>query len=428
MVMVKRERQGENPQYIIGDVIEKAANNLEPVLVEFEHGELAPGCESMFDLDIKIQRQKIAPGDSSIDKTLQYVLEAKTQSISYKGQNFGRMAFPTSDKTLRTFIGRKNKNSQEISLYETSSVVLLPQIDKGAKDDSLDSLDSSFAMKQNNLAKQFGSAKKVRGVEQSEQLKMSSMQRTQADLFDATQEMDISFQDVAKIKDEAEDALIPPINRRATSSDDVFSYKDLLSEEEMRMLLPLAANILESKEEEIKSWESKKLYSDFFFKGLQRIKGRVAEKLLTQQYRVQLLLYAECFIKFLKLKYNELSKRDALKVDSVPNAILNKVVDMFTEKNGTKRTRSQSMKDKTVCYLIVTSLLSLYYSIDIPLLASATGYKNDHLQNLCRTAGATIVNATSTGKSIAELRVPIPEFSLENEKKRDGPGGKRARR
>jgi hypothetical protein len=285
-------------------------------------------------------------------------------------------------------IAIRNKKTNKVRLVPTTNVMLSP-ISRVEKNSSVSVVTQED---KDRLRMKFGSKRQQRSLE--------NYKRMHADT-DALKDKLKGVIDSMSVEDHlqpvvttSDEGYLPPINRAATTVDDVYNLHAIVSAVELASLKNEAIKILNEPQE--------KMYSEFFWKTLPNMLELGDNQQVVEG--VCGLLYAELIIKFLNVPIKKLH-RQKFPICPFSEEINTKIMNTFTLHSPTGRLRPNSLKDKAVCYLIVLGLLLTQFKLDLEPLSKALGSSLKRLQQLSSQVGAV---SSSRASSTVVLKLPLP--------------------
>lgn len=284
-----------------------------------------------------------------------------------------------SEETLgTTLILARNKVTGKVRLIEVGQIELKPEISNNLESASL--LDNSTL----ELSRKFGSKKYKKRLEQNEKLKQNE-QAVVAQMANITHNLTEDQVDVSyTTSTESENFYIPPINRDATSVNDVYDLNEILSPEQY-----------ESISNEITDIDlTEKLHP--FIQVLTR-------KEFTQKQKI-LSLYANSLYNLYHIIARETMKKGF--IACYESVTLNKHIlkHFFTYVNG-KRCRPIQYKDKTLIYTMVLMLLINNYKFNFDEFCKLTKSTARTMSGKLAMCGGYVVMTNSV--RIAQLKIPL---------------------
>ncbi|ODN02363.1 DNA-directed RNA polymerase I subunit RPA49 [Orchesella cincta] len=416
------ENDGSNP------------SNPAPILVRFEHADVNPNMDGSLDLNqifgaavfqsdtgtstsrdmshltrpANTNRSRMSGQDSRGTKRKQ-VVALQSDAMTYIGtKGFNNLSLPSAtDDLMKTFVAlRQNKR---LRIFEVTPITVSPyleghshvvekprvQVEKSKEEKREATVD---------LVKAFGSKKKRLAYERMEKNKIDITDMEES-INSAVNKLEVPDAEPT-IKDESILGLIPPCNRAAAMPQEVYQLDDILTKDELNAMDELADYFLSVSRKDIKKWKESKRHSDYFFAMWNKLQSTKDDPRTINTAKV--VLYTELLIKFLKLSYNQIRKKQLEISEDFPLWMKDKVGENFSSVNSHGiRNRSEAHKDKICCYIMVLVLLANEYFFDVQLMSTSLNIHIKKLLTLAKAVGITVTqNAAKQHRGI--LKVPLP--------------------
>ncbi|CAH2232330.1 uncharacterized protein LOC120635838 [Pararge aegeria] len=313
------------------------------------------------------------------------IFDNSTNHIKTVATVIDKLVYAGEEKTeelSKTFILARNKKTGKVRLIESCVTDMKPVLNiKNANNDVSTLLDTSNL----ELSRKFGSKKHKQQMEHLEKLKVN-VETVTEQMQNVTQEVSKDDLDLTTYdKNNSDDFYIPPIDRAASSAEEVYNIDSILTQEQYDKIL----SELEGK--------------DYLSDMPQLIKNLVTKNKLSSKLLV-LAVYSSSLIQM----YSTVMKKIATKNFVVcPHSVtLNEIVlrDFCSTSNG-RRTRPAPYKDKTLCHAIVFLLLINNLKIELEALCEELKLTPNTASIKVRVTGASII--TSGSKKVVQLKLPL---------------------
>lgn len=351
-------------------------NNRHPIIVSFQNGKLVP--ESTTDLHCGIY---------NCNTTKKKVVAATTNEITYKG------TLEEDEKNLcRILLAVRNKRTNKVRLVEVDQVELKPSFEsRGILSET--NAEDAF----NNLYKSFGSKKIKRAIGQRNMQKfdIDAMEEQISQALEASTSI-MNESTTNKSFDTANELV--PCNRNATHVFEVYKLEDFISHSELDSFNDLAIKLN-------KDPSASESYSKFFQTCLNKVPNNI--------HCTKILLYAECLLKFISMGYKDLRKKNVV-ICPESQSLNNRILETFTVSSDSGRTRSNQLRDKAICFIIVLGLLANNYTLSVDPISQTIKIGLSKLQQLCRVVGTVPLDRN---KNIQVLKLPLPAIVTNTRKK-----------
>lgn len=342
----------------IDEIYPKASVN--PILFTFQNGYTN---ESFEDVECKLFSNQISKRKHAA---------STIGDILYAGDE-------ESDATNNTFLLVRNKVTNKVRVIECTSIELRPQLKDSFKTAELQ--DASFL----ELSRKFGSKKQRQKVESRHKLKID-VDTVTNQMKSVKETVKVNTSDVSSYTESnLADAYIPPINRDATSVDDIFEIDKILTDEQFEKI---------SGEIESKDLDSELLpiVTNTLSNGSGGIKNKV------------LALYANSLLGMYNTLTRELTKKSFVICQS--SSTLNEIVlHNFMQEIKGRRCRSTQLRDKALCHAIVFLLLMGNYLVPLTELSQAVKISPKTVITKVKAIGAHIKQ--SGQNKMIELKLPL---------------------
>lgn len=385
---------GDN--YKVSDVYSK--QEAYPLIISFQNGILHRTGEVDFRGGIYSEKTKGKKTKNAI---------IAIENMVYVGQE-------KEDNVCRNLVVVRNRNTGVVRLVEVGNARLKasPESEQVTKTEEVTSEDVTD--KRYQLGEAFGSKRQKRMLEQSKKTKIDidSMKEQLEKTINAKQ---IDVQEMTQheaVKPElVMEKYAPRMNREASSVKDVYQVEDFLNDEQFEILKTTAKSVLEDQTFEIEM-------SDYIANEIFALRTSPTS---TSQEKIDicsLLLYADCIIRYLKEPYKKVCS--AKYVVCQYSELINKLtLNSFSMLTDTGRARPQTLKDKSVCYILVLLLMAGNYMIsDANKLGKAIVMTVPRLTQVAKVVGARVVTDGDTSKIVLSLPLAAPPVVMLGKRKR----------
>ncbi|XP_044264258.1 DNA-directed RNA polymerase I subunit RPA49-like [Tribolium madens] len=340
-----------------------------PILVEFQNSNLQEGQEHHLKTAIFKQNQAT-------------IVAIASPKLLYTG-NVTR----DKDQDLhKRFLVISNRRTGKVRLVAVDTVLLTPQFAQR----SSDTTSVKNANSVNKLNKAFGSKKIKKITEQRERMTMNIDDvREQLEQTVAGIELDESAPLVAQIG-ENDSNYRPPIHRDASSREEVYILEEIVPSHVLNSLEDESREVLDS---DLDSLDLTPMIRDKLAQ-MQNTSPNLA--------KCKLLLYLDYLIKFVTKLAKNITKRCVICPSTVANS---HILNNFTVSSNSGRTRPLSMRDKTVCYILVIAMIAFDYEVDFEQLAKIVKIGVKKLLEMGRILA---FSSDSKKKNSMTLKLPLP--------------------
>lgn len=385
-----------NDNYKVSDVYSK--QEAYPLIISFQNGILHRTGEVDF-------RGGIYSEKSSGKKTKNAIISI--ENMVYVGQE-------KEDNVCRNLIVVRNRNTGDVRLIEVGNARLkaLPESEQVTKTEEVTSEDVTD--KSYQLGEAFGSKRQKRRLEQSKKTKIDidSMKEQLEKTISAKQidVLELSQHEASK-PDLVVEKYAPRMNREASNVKEVYQIEDFLNDEQFQTLKTTAKSVLEDKTFEI-------AMSDYIAEEIFALRT-ASTSTSEEKFNVcSVLLYADCIIRYLKEPYKQVCNPKYV-VCGYSELIDKLTLNSFSMISDKGRMRPQTLKDKSVCYLLVLLLMAGNYKIsDANKLCKAIGIPVTRLTQMAKVVGARVVSGDGTSKIVLSLPLAAPPVVMLGKRKR----------
>ncbi|GBP13533.1 DNA-directed RNA polymerase I subunit rpa49 [Eumeta japonica] len=293
--------------------------------------------------------------------------------------------------TDRTFILARNRRTGKVRVVEAGCAVLKPILDVEDVDFTESNESPDAAVNDIGFNQKFGSKTRKKQIEKQERQKTNTeiveeqLQSYVQNLTENDNNATVDQLDISSFcKIQTDDQYLPPIKRDAAKVEDVYDPKQMFTEE-----------LYEKMYSELRNKDNESELLPYL---------RTFYKLEMSSTHLVLLMYANSLIKL----YLSLSKEIAKKNFIVSNnsVTLNEVVlENFTQTLNGKKMRSNSLKDKALCYFVVILLILNNFKFEITEFASLIKLSILTITTKVKIAGAYVVK--SGEKKYIQLKLPL---------------------
>lgn len=347
-----------NEPYVVSDIHKKKPNNC--LLINFQNGYLKE--DRSVESECGIFRDKVRDSNTAI---------VCLNNAVYVGEE-------EDDYLCKTLLVSRNKKTGKVRVIEvgTASVKSVTEQHRINFNEVITSLE---------LSRKFGSKKQKSIMEQREKLKIN-IGTVNEQMKESVQNTTISTEDVSSyMSNDIENFYTPPINRAAENVRNVYDLNDLLTKAQIETIM-----------EELSSSEYESELLPFIAQKIKSGKGAKTETVL--------LYYLDSLIIFFTQPYKVI-KAKAYKPCQFSNTLSDIILEKFTVTTNYGRTRSNQLKDKTLCYIIVILLLVSDFKFDLEDFVNIVKVPNKTLLNKVKLIGAYVVNEKN--KKFAVLKLPL---------------------
>lgn len=345
---------------------------IKPILASFQNGILEDCAVSELEAKLLTNGKRMA-------------VFAKSKSMLYKGD-------ATQNDLTNDFVVIVNRKTKKARFVAVDSCSFAPVL----ASDNTENLNTSN--KENNwnassimLNKTFGSKRAQRAGLQMERL-TQEVSQFKDDLEKTVRETEIEETHAPEIVG----SYNPPINKAAKVVEDVYDIHNIVAKDILDTLKASGKSLLKEGPEKI-------LTSQLAVKLLDKVQSSPASS-KSNYKKCRILILLDTLMKLLNAKYNAIATK-SFRVCSLSDRVNQYALDTFTVNTVKGRTRPMSMKDKTICYVIVLALLINDYSINLNELSEAFGIAKRRLQDFCKILSLTM----NKNKVDADLILPLPQ-------------------
>ncbi|XP_008196560.2 DNA-directed RNA polymerase I subunit RPA49 [Tribolium castaneum] len=355
-----------------------------PILVEFQNSKLQEGQENHLKTAIFRENRDT-------------IVAAASKKLLYTGRVSG-----DQDQDLhKRFLLISNRRTGKVRLVAVDSVILSPQFPEKNRG----SISEKNVNSVNKLHKAFGSKKIKRITEQRERMKMNIDDvREQLEQTVAGIEIDDSGPLIVE-RAENDSAYRPPVHRDAESREEVYILNEIVP---LKILNSLEKETREIFDSDLDSTELAPMVREKF--------AQMQNSSSPDVQKCELLLYLDYLIKFISKPARSITKKFVICPTSQQVNV--HILDHFTVSSNTGRTRPVSMRDKTVCYILVIAMIAFDYEVDLEQLAKVIKIGVKKLQEMGRILA---FSPHLKNKNAMTLKIPLPAAvtsSSSNKRKR----------
>jgi hypothetical protein len=253
----------------------------------------------------------------------------------------------------------------------------------------------------NNLNKAFGSKKVKRITEQKERLKMNidnikeQLEQTVANIkMNETESIVVE-------SNENDSAYRPTIHRDASTVEQVYILSELVPDFVLDSLEKEANEVLSS---DVDSIEMSELIKDKL-RELQDSSGDVN--------KCKLLLYIGYLMKYVMTPAKYITKRFVVCQSS--REVNTHILDNFSVTTSAGRGRPISLRDKTICYILVLAMIAMDFQINVEALSKSVKVGVKKLHEITRVLA---FSSHRKNKDLVILKLPLPPAVSTSPKKR----------
>ncbi|GFY51336.1 DNA-directed RNA polymerase I subunit RPA49 [Trichonephila inaurata madagascariensis] len=317
--------------------------------------------------------------------------------------NNGRLNYIGLSDTplLKPFVGVRSKSTGKIKLFDSVLFRMKPDVKKDACDIQLNNTPDTYWENLNNLTKSFGIKGRKRAMETAMKCAVDKSEKESLTFKDLPQ---LSTPDIS-LPDNSQQNIdyLPPQNRDASCVEDVFDINCIISPEEDASLTVEVENLLAAPPDVMKERKlSFCIYAREHFDSASAIKAKY-------------LLYYDYLIKFHKLKFTDIRRKDP--APHIPEPYKQNMLSQFTslttnEKGKETRNLPTTMKDKLVSYIFVLALFIDDFKVNINQMSNDLNLNLKKLTMIAQALGCHL----STKKwaevvvKYAELKLPLFVF------------------
>jgi len=324
-----------------------------------------------------------------------------------------------------TYVALRNKKTGKTRLIEANQVVMKPKVNYPPTKNPLllqENIEATtFAEKMaasKHLIKSFGQAKGARFYDQQDRMKVDAGQIEDKISKAAGSVTEDRLAEAPKL---TEIEIIPKRYEGATRAGEVYDFKSMLTELELKQLTESVDEFYGEHKtvEDLEKSKEMRYLSPF---GLYYLK-----QFLQSEHDVTLktamVLYMEGIIKFSRMRQGELKNGIKLLQKFLPLNVKHKILDSFSLGQGqNNRTKvvTPEMADRALCHIIVLGLLAGALKFDVSLLVESVRVRNDHLRKLVSMVGAHIKSDSVTQQQLIVLSMPLATFNMNYVGKKKG--------
>ncbi|XP_022114103.2 DNA-directed RNA polymerase I subunit rpa49 [Pieris rapae] len=284
-----------------------------------------------------------------------------------------------SESIGKTLLIARDRNTGKVRIIEAGHVELKPVL----KND----LNASQVLETSGLelSRKFGSKKQKKQMEQRERLKMNVETVTQQ-VEKTIANVSVDQLDVSNYENttESDDFYVPPINRSATSVEDVYDTKKIINGDDFEKIL----SEIEGKD-----------CSEEILPSIQAI----VDKNPTEMQKVY-GIYASCLAKFFTATMRDINKK-TYNICNSSVTLNNIIIQNFTKSINNKRGRPAEYKDKAFCHFVVLLLLMNNFKISMDTVCEVMKIAPRTVLTKVRVTGATQIKQGN--KSVLHLKLPL---------------------
>ncbi|GFR12184.1 DNA-directed RNA polymerase I subunit RPA49 [Trichonephila clavata] len=314
--------------------------------------------------------------------------------------NNGRLNYIGLSNTplLKHFVGVRCKSTGKIKLFDSVLFHLKPDVKMNVYDIQSNTTPKTYWEDLNDLTKNFGTKTRKRAMETA--MKCS---------VDKSDKESLTFKDLPELStpdsslpDNSQQHIdyLPPQNQDASCVEDVFDINCIISPEEDVSLAVEVENLLAAPPDVI---AERKL--SFCISVREHFDGAGAIK-------AKYLLYYDYLIKFQRLKYADIKRRDP--APHIPEPYKQNMLIKFTllstnEKGKETRNFPTTMKDKLVSYIFVLALFIYDFKVNINLISKDLNLSLKKLITIAQALGCHVSARKSSklDEKYAELKLPL---------------------
>lgn len=284
----------------------------------------------------------------------------------------------TDEALGKTLVLARNRRTGKVRLIEVGTVDLKPQI--------RNNLDSSIVFDNSalELGRKFGSKKNKQVLEQKEKLKQNE-QAVTAQMANVSQNLTQDQLDISHNEPSASDHFYtPPINRDATSVQDVYDLNTILTPEQYDKIIS-----------EISDTDA--------MESLNHVIKGLARKDLSPKLKV-LALFASSLYNTVFLKAHEIAKKSFVACSRSMTLNQHIIDNFFLNANG-KRMRPINYKDKALIHTIIFLLLLNNFKFNIEEFSMQLKMSLKSMAVKLAMVGGYMVRSNNV--SMAQLKLPL---------------------
>ncbi|KAJ3665716.1 hypothetical protein Zmor_001198 [Zophobas morio] len=358
--------------------IEDNEDGIRPVIIQFQNSELQEGEEGKLHTGIYQKSPKTT------------IVGVATKNILYTGE------ITKDDETAdlnNRFLLISNRKTGKVRLVAVDTAVVTPQCQPKKSSDVTDSSTLNPNNSISQLNKEFGSKKIKRITEQRERLKMN-IEDVQEQLEQTVASVNFTGSESFVVESaENDSAYRPPINRDASTREQVYVLHDIVPENVLDSLEEEATNALSSDLDNIE-------LTPFIKERLTELQNSTSDSVIGT---AKILLYVDYLMKFINKPAKAITKKFVICQSSVD--VNSHILDNFSVVSNTGRTRPLSMRDKTICYMVVLLMIALDYQVNMEALSKNIKLGVKKLQEMGRILA---FSAHSKDKNVMILKIPLP--------------------
>lgn len=295
------------------------------------------------------------------------------------------------------FVGVRSKTTGKIKLYDSVLFHMKPDVKVDESDICSGTTPKSYLENLNSFTQSFGSKAKKRALDHVLKCKVDPLEDESSALK--------NFQQLTPVPDNSQQNIdyLPPQNRNASRVEDVFDIDFIISPEEDASLAIEVQNLLTAPVHVL--MKRKLSFSAYVSEHFNNVSSTKAKY----------LLYCDYLIKFKKLKYADIKKRDP--VPHIPEPYKNNILNKFTvlstnEKGKQLRNCPTKMKDKIMSYIFVLALFIDDYKVNINLLLKDLNTNFKKIITIAQALGCHVSSKKIDGLDVKYGELKLPLFVL----------------
>ncbi|KAI5746956.1 uncharacterized protein LOC103505494 [Diaphorina citri] len=382
----------------VTEVHQHSETSVNPILIGWDHGTLKEELTSS-----AVCKVKKKPG-STLCSSVEVTIGGDTVYVGEIPQN----------PQCRTFIAIRSKNKKKpshskVKLYETSSTLLVEKKEESQNDNKFEEIN-----KTDKFYKVFASKKGLRQHQNIQKMNIVSGS-VRDNLKEQLNIIKVENEDGEIASGTSLVSILPPCNRNATLKEDVYSVESIIPDNIMLELESDAQFVMDNVKSSTSLSEEE--YTSFFIQSVSEILKSSSVKIEPDvlKHRVKMLIFCELLLKLVNSKRKVVGSKFSL-VSHLP--VTNQyILDNYTANNLGKRLLTIESQDKVLCHVIILTLLSCCYVLNLKTLCSSVPFSADKINPMLHIVGLT--PAPSTDKRLYVLKTPLPPLPTM--------GGKRGR-
>ncbi|GBN01533.1 DNA-directed RNA polymerase I subunit RPA49 [Araneus ventricosus] len=354
-------------------------------ITDFSHGQVKINTPS----ELKFQCFKKDTDKHKVECEVNRSLVATSGRLNYIGI--------CNVSSLRYFVGVRDKISGKMKLYDCVIFRMKPKLQMVSR--NMQPISKTYKEKLDTLTESFGSKarKRALSLKQKSTIDASLVKEISVNNSVLQPSLNKCTNDDSPLSID----YLPPLNRIASSVNDVFNIRHIISlEEDTSLNMEAQALLTAPLDEFTKKRFSFCKYVSVRFENVSAVKAKY-------------LLYFNYLIIFQQLKYTDMRKKDP--TSSIPDPYKKNMLEKFTvisRTNSGKTTRSCSsqVKDKLVSYIFVLALFIDEYVVNLEEIAEEmSNIKVPKLTTVAEALGCYITKKKIVEQIIkyAELKIPL---------------------